>query len=206
MPGATIVTGQQPYLDLQLLWAGCLHRSQAACHTVGAAPSGQLPRDLFDAKSDYLSRPLPAAALSVLTAAIERRSQQPGHGSVLFDAYGGAINRVAPGATAFVHREMLCALQYLSYEADAGWLGQAVDGDAAVRLGAGVPELHRRARACPGLAESAYYGSTLGRRSTGGSTAPPACEPAAGALHSSPSRLTAAVKAVRGAASGRRRE
>ncbi len=121
VPGAVIATGEQPYLPLQLLWAGCLHLSQAACHTVGAATGGQLPRDSFTAASDYLSRPLPTAATAILTGALERRASQPGHAAILFDAYGGAINRVAPDATAFVHRDMLCCLQYLSYEAEPGW-------------------------------------------------------------------------------------
>ena len=122
--GASVQTGSMNYLSLQLLWAGCEHKSVAACHTVGAAPGATLPRELFWAKSDYVSKPLPGAARSALTQAIESRASQPGSGAIVFDSYGGAINRVAPGATAFVHRHQLFCMQYLSYNGGAAWLGQ----------------------------------------------------------------------------------
>lgn len=122
--GARISTGSLGYLTLQLLWAGCLHTSLSACHTAGTAPGGTLARASFRAKSDYVRRPLSAQARAVLTRAVEQRASQAGSGAILFDSYGGAINRVAPGATAFVHRNQLFCMQYLSYNGGAAWLNQ----------------------------------------------------------------------------------
>jgi FAD/FMN-containing dehydrogenase len=115
-------SGELGYLALQRLWAGCAAKSYAACHTVGTYPGASFPRASFNAKSDYLSRPLSAAARRTLINAIETRAGQPGSGSILFDAYGGAINQVAPSATAFVHRDELCCIQYLSYNGGGAWL------------------------------------------------------------------------------------
>ncbi len=124
VPGASIFAGDQDYLGLMLRWAGCLRTPIARCHTAGSAPSGTLPRADFNAKSDYVAKPFPGAARKLLVAASERRASLPGSGDILFDSYGGAINRVHPAATAFVHRDQLCCMQYLSYNDPTRWLAQ----------------------------------------------------------------------------------
>jgi Berberine and berberine like len=127
VPGAS-VTAQfnRGYLALQMLLAGCSNISFAACHTVGTYPGGTFPRELFWAKSDYLTQPLSSSGLGALVNAMDRHSSQgvPGSAAILFDSYGGAINSVAPNATAFVHRNVLCAMQYLTYNGGASWLNQ----------------------------------------------------------------------------------
>ena len=122
--GASITTGQQSYLGLMLRWAGCLSTPIAKCHTVGASPGGTLPRASFNAKSDYVAKPFSSAASATVVAAAERRASQPGSGAILFDSYGGAINAVRPSATAFVHRNQLCCIQYLTYNGGGPWLTQ----------------------------------------------------------------------------------
>jgi hypothetical protein len=83
-----------------------------------------LERASFSAKSDYLNKPLNTAGRKVLLDAAVSRSGQPGSGAILFDNYGGAINHVAPNATAFVHRSNICCIQYLSYNGGQAWLEQ----------------------------------------------------------------------------------
>jgi FAD/FMN-containing dehydrogenase len=120
--GATVLSGSLGYLQAQLMWAGCSSISLTACHTIDTRPGGTLPRESFQAKSDYVSNPLPAAARQALVQAAAARAEIPGSGAVLFDSYGGAINQVAPAATAFVHRKVLFCIQYLTYNGGAAWL------------------------------------------------------------------------------------
>jgi FAD/FMN-containing dehydrogenase len=120
--GAQVSSGNFGYLQAQLMWAGCSHISMTACHTQGTRPGGTLQRESFQAKSDYVSKALPGAARQALVGAAEARANLPGSGAILFDSYGGAINRVNSGATAFVHRNVLCCIQYLSYNGGASWL------------------------------------------------------------------------------------
>jgi len=122
LSGASVSSGGQDYFSLQLHWAGCSQQSLASCHTEGTRRGGTLPRASFDAKSDYVSRPLSNEARSVLVAAMESRLAQTGSGAILFDSYGGAINQIAPDAMAFVHRSSLCCMQYLSYGGGTAWL------------------------------------------------------------------------------------
>ena len=113
-PSPTLSTGTSGYLDLMLRWAGCLGTSQAACHLV--SEHGTLARATFAAKSDYVGKPFTAAAVQALQAQLEaRNSAGHGSGALIIDSYGGAIARVQPDATAFVHRSPLCSMQYLAY-------------------------------------------------------------------------------------------
>lgn len=119
VPGAQLTaSGSMPYVALQQYWAGCAGDTLAACHTVGAAPGGTMPRMSFNAKSDYVARPIPAAGRTALVNAVGF----PGNGAVLFDCYGGQLNRIAPDATAFVHRDQLFCMQYYGDGPSASWI------------------------------------------------------------------------------------
>ena len=101
-------------LETMMVEAGCYGKSVAACHLPSQNPQGQLQRDTSGAKSDYFTSLLPRQGIDVLVNAIRQRQSSAalGAGGIGLDAYGGAINRVAPGATAFVHRNALFSAQY----------------------------------------------------------------------------------------------
>jgi FAD/FMN-containing dehydrogenase len=158
--GMHISAGDHGYLQAQLVSAGCSNKSLGACHTKGTRVGGILARDSFQAKSDYAAKPLPLAARRTLVTAAEARAHMPGHGSILFDCYGGAINRVAPGATAFVHRNVLFCIQYLSYPGGTSWLSSVARKMAPYATGGAYfnytdPDLKHW--------QSAYYGSNYQR-------------------------------------------
>jgi FAD/FMN-containing dehydrogenase len=162
VPGAHLSSFNSGYLGLQLFLAGCSGVSVAACHTVGAAPGGTLPRERFWAKSDYLTQPLSHSGAQTLVGAIDRHQSQrvPGSAAILFDSYGGAINSVAPNATAFVHRNVLCAMQYLTYDGGAAWLGQTY---ASMRPYVSGQAYQNYIDASLGSWRKAYYGSNYPR-------------------------------------------
>jgi FAD/FMN-containing dehydrogenase len=107
--GASLSSGSSSYFSLVLRWAGCLDGGFAACH--------RSTRSSFFAKSDYFDKRLGPRGRAIMIDWIERRQRNPslGSGALLLDAYGGALNRPAADATAFVHRDMLFSLQYLAY-------------------------------------------------------------------------------------------
>jgi FAD/FMN-containing dehydrogenase len=107
---------QFSYLNAMLLEAGCASMDVQACHLPWQAAGGQLSRQPQYAKSDFFTRPLSSAGIGTLLRGIENLRAVPGAaggvGGIAFDALGGAVNRVAPGATAFVHRNALFLAQY----------------------------------------------------------------------------------------------
>jgi Berberine and berberine like len=71
-----------------------------------AALAGNVPFDRFASRSRFLDGPLPGAGIDTAVRWIERwpGSSNPGGAGITLFAWGGAINQVAPDATAFVHR------------------------------------------------------------------------------------------------------
>jgi FAD binding domain/Berberine and berberine like len=89
---------------------------EAVHYWAGGGPG----RATFGAKSSISTAPLSSAGIDVLLQQIDaKRTSGTGSGIVLLDSWGGAINRVPKAATAFVHRNALFSMQYLSYW-DAG--------------------------------------------------------------------------------------
>jgi len=112
-PSSSIIAPNN-VIDTMLIEAGCYGQTVAACHLPGQTPQGQLSRDTSYAKSDYFTSLLPTPAINTLVNAIANRQADPqsGPAGFGFDAAGGAINRVAADATAFVHRDTLFSAQY----------------------------------------------------------------------------------------------
>ena len=152
------------FLNAALDWANC--SDVARCH-IGVS-GAEVGRSDFLAKSDYVATALPSAGIQTLIQRIEQRQNDPalGGGSVLMDAYGGAINRVPKGATAFVHRDQLFSMQYVagsSTNADADWLRAFRAAMAPYVSGQAYQNYIDPELAQPNVA---YYGTNLPRLRT----------------------------------------
>jgi FAD/FMN-containing dehydrogenase len=101
-----------PFEHAMYVEAGCSDLDQAACHVVGQTPQAQLGRGASFAGSEFIAQPLSHAGITAVLAGIDERTAARRPGTIAFDSYGGAINRVPPTATAFVHRSALCCAQY----------------------------------------------------------------------------------------------
>ncbi|MGH3279130.1 MAG: FAD-binding oxidoreductase, partial [Trebonia sp.] len=115
-PATHFLSYPQPYLTAMLAEAGCYSLGYQACHLPWYANGGKLGRQPQFAKSDYFTTPLSHSGINTLLAGIVALQRvagaRGGVGGVAFDAMGGAVNRVKPGATAFVHRTALFGAQY----------------------------------------------------------------------------------------------
>jgi FAD/FMN-containing dehydrogenase len=111
------------WLHAMLVEAGCASNTVntvTECHLPTQVPGGQLSRASEYAKSDFFTRPLSSHGIGTLLSGVQSLQQVSGapggSGGIAFDALGGAVNRVAPGATAYVHRDALFQAQYTT-----GW-------------------------------------------------------------------------------------
>jgi FAD/FMN-containing dehydrogenase len=118
------------WLHAMLVEASSLCQTVAECHLPTQNPAGQLSRASEYAKSDFFTRPLNSSGIGTLLSGVENLqlvSGAPGgSGGIAFDAMGGAVNRVAPGATAYVHRNALFQAQYTT-----GWTPGAASAGVA---------------------------------------------------------------------------
>jgi FAD/FMN-containing dehydrogenase len=115
-PSSSFLSNPQSFLSAMLAEAGCSTLGYQACHLPWYASGGKLSRQPQFAKSDYFTTPLSNSGIGTLLAGIvalqKVKGGAGGVGGIAFDALGGAVNRVKPGATAFVHRNALFGAQY----------------------------------------------------------------------------------------------
>jgi FAD/FMN-containing dehydrogenase len=170
-PSGTYVSASG-VLDTMLIEAGCYGKTVSECHLVGQTPDGQEQRDTYSAKSDFYTRALPRQGIDNLVNAINLRqtSATMSGGGILLDAAGGAINRVAADATAFVHRDALFSAQYLAHwnasdpasvvTANYGWMADTWQSMRPYASGGAYQNYID-----PNLADwqNAYYGANLPR-------------------------------------------
>jgi hypothetical protein len=164
--------GPEPYLTAMLIEAGCEGLTVPQCHLPEQNPMGTLSRSTFAAKSAYVATVMPGKGLHEAAQLVtDLQESQPGvGGGLVFDAYGGVINRIAPEATAFVHRNALCAIESSvswgpnpsssAVAAGQAWLSQVADTLAPYTDGGAYqnyidPTL--------GDWQQAYYGANLDR-------------------------------------------
>jgi FAD/FMN-containing dehydrogenase len=115
-PSSPFLEVSPSWLHAMLVEAGCASLTVNECHLPTQNPAGQLSRASEYAKSDFFTKPLSSQGIGTLLSGVEslqRVSGAPGGaGGIAFDALGGAVNRIGPGATAFVHRDALFQAQY----------------------------------------------------------------------------------------------
>ncbi|MET7321951.1 FAD-binding oxidoreductase [Streptomyces sp. NPDC005549] len=109
---------RRTYEESMEMYAGCSSfSSDARCHLPGSVPGhsaeGALGRETYAARSDFFDRPIPAAGIKALLSHLAT-PVRGGAGSIAFTALGGAVNRVSPTATAFVHRRSRTLAQYIA--------------------------------------------------------------------------------------------
>ncbi|MGW2050353.1 FAD-binding oxidoreductase [Streptomyces sp. NPDC001858] len=169
-PASSVSLRRRTYETAMEIYAGCSSfTSDAQCHlpgsTPGRSPQGALGRETYAARSDFFDVSLTTAGIQTLLKQLT--SVQGGSGTIALTALGGAVNRVSPTATAFVHRRSRMLAQYIvSWRAGTAgtaaqsWLTTAHKAMAPYASGAAYQNY-----ADPTLPNwrEAYYGAALPR-------------------------------------------
>jgi FAD/FMN-containing dehydrogenase len=100
----------RPYRDIML--SGCAGLTISQCHMQGQTPDAQIRPYYFASTSDFYDHLLPAEGIDAFLQGIDTAHSSGLTGQVLLDSMGGALGRVAPDATAFVHRNALFSAEY----------------------------------------------------------------------------------------------
>ncbi|MEU9015483.1 FAD-binding oxidoreductase [Streptomyces sp. NPDC048479] len=140
-PARSVSVRRRSYREAMLGYANCTTITQSQCHlpgtTPGRTPQGALQRETYVAASDFFDHNLSPAGMRALISATEaftriKPGQGGGGGSIALTALGGAVNRVDPLATSFVHRRSRMLAQYIgswrpgtSGTAQQAWLKNA---------------------------------------------------------------------------------
>ncbi|WFB08714.1 FAD-binding oxidoreductase [Streptomyces sp. LX-29] len=173
-PASSVTLRRRSYLDAMERYAGCGSVSTTQCHLPGKTPgrtrSGVLKRETYAARSDFFDRSLSAAGIRALLDQAERYGRRTSGGggvAIALTALGGAVNRVSPTATAFVHRRSRFLAQYT-----ASWAAGGSGGVQAAWLDGAHAAMRRYASGAAyqnytdaGLKDwrKAYYGDAAGR-------------------------------------------
>lgn len=169
-PARSVTLRRHSYESAMEAYAGCSSFStDAKCHLPGSTPNrnrqGALGRETYAARSDFFDRSISAAGIHTLLSHIA--SVRGGSGSIALTALGGAVNRVSPTATAFVHRRSRMLAQYIASwragttgTAAQSWLTGAHDAMKPYASGAAYQNY-----ADPTLKDwrKAYYGDAVTR-------------------------------------------
>ncbi len=174
-PARSVSLRRRSHQESMLLYAGCADLSDAQCHlpgtTPGRTPEGVLGRETYAARSDFFDRSLSPAGVRALLDRTEAFTRLPvgrgGAGTIALTALGGAVNRVDPLATAFVHRRSRMLAQYIgawragtSGAAQQTWLKNA---HGAMRRYASGAAYQNYTDAALTDWRRAYYGAAAGR-------------------------------------------
>lgn len=101
-------------LHIMLGLAGCENKTVAQCHVEMTTQGGTLRRGTYTARSAFYDKPLTDDAIGRFLSHIEKAQSAGLQGGVMFDGMGGAVGRVTPSQTAFVHRNALFSAQFLT--------------------------------------------------------------------------------------------